>query len=358
MQGSDLAKVLFESAQAEGFPLVGAVDIDRAAEQFPQHLARYDQWLFQGYAGTMDYLSRGRDRRADPRVVFPGAESVLCVAIPYDPRPVGGGSGAKYARYLRRGDYHREVAGMLERALERAAREIPFGWKVCVDTSAVLERSWAALAGLGWIGKNTLLIHPQHGSYLFLGEALIDRKLGLGPEPLPDYCGHCNRCLDGCPTEAFVEPKVLDSNRCISYWTLEQKTDRPLTSPDRERAGTWVAGCDICQEVCPFNRRAAQAAQGMPVDDPVALLADWELLLLETEEEYRARVRESSLKRVKPAQFARNLAVAFSNAVSETPIAERRSTFAGVLPALRARLARETEPELRSIWHRTLVFLE
>jgi epoxyqueuosine reductase len=357
MQDRDLAEILFEAARAEGFPLAGAVDIDEASRQFPEHVARYDEWLTSGFAGTMEYLVRGRERRADPRVVFPGAESVLCVAIPYDPRPVGGGHGPRYARYLRRGDYHEELAAMLERALKRASESVPFKWKTCVDTSAVLERSWAALAGLGWIGKNTLLLHPQHGSYLFLAEALIDRKLGRSPNPLPDYCGHCTRCLDACPTGAFVKPHSLDSNRCISYWTLEQKTDRPLEEPQRSQAGAWVAGCDLCQEVCPFNRKAVQAASAEHEASASALLQDWGTLLLETEEQYRERVRGSSLRRVKPAQFARNLAVAFGNAVKGAPSAERGAIFGPAVPALRARLERESDPELKPLWKEALALL-
>src|SRR4051794_31642916 len=119
MQERDLAGILFECARAEGFPLVGAVDIDRVSEPYSEHVARYDEWLTSGAAGTMDYLVRGRERRADPRIVFPGAESVLCVGLPYDPRPIGAAGGPRYARYLRRGDYHQEVAGMLERVLKR-----------------------------------------------------------------------------------------------------------------------------------------------------------------------------------------------------------------------------------------------
>jgi epoxyqueuosine reductase len=342
----DLASLIFDSARAEGFPLVGAVDIDLARDAYPEHVVRYDRWLSAGYAGTMDYLVRGRDRRADPRVVFPGAESVVCVAIPYDPRPLGGATpaaGPRYARYLRHGDYHKEVAERLERALQRASESSPFKWKVCVDTSAVLERSWAALAGLGWIGKNTLLIHPKHGSYLFLAEALVDRKLGLAPAPLADYCGHCTRCLDACPTKAFPSPRSLDANRCISYWTLERKGEAPLAESDRAGSGTWVAGCDLCQEVCPFNVKAARAAEAsVPAPGSPAILSDWAALLDETEEAYRARVKGSSLSRVKPAHFARNLATALVNAAD--------SLSSDVRAPLERRIAREKDAALKQVW--------
>src|SRR5206468_412958 len=159
---------------------------------------RYDRWLSDGRAGAMQYLERGRSRRADPRQAFAEARSVLSVALPY-PKRAGGAaapeSGPRYARYINGVDYHDVIAEKLERVMRTAAERSGLGaelrYKVCVDTSAVLERSWAALAGLGWIGKNTLLIHPKLGSYFFIGEVLINKATGQGPRPLPNYCGHC-----------------------------------------------------------------------------------------------------------------------------------------------------------------------
>lgn len=341
-----LYTALVESAAAEGFALSGGVDIERAAPLMAGHIDRYDRWLEQGYAGAMDYLVRGRDRRVDPRIVFPGAKSVFCVGATYDARPLGPERGPRYARYLRSRDYHRELASRLESALERAARQGPaFRWKVCVDTSAVLERSWAALAGLGWIGKNTLLIHPKLGSYFFVAEALLDVELGRGPTPLPDLCGHCDKCQTGCPTGAFPKPRTLDSERCISYLTLEKRGE--IDFP-HEKLGAWVAGCDLCQEVCPFNTKASRTASAD--DEGTRYARDWIALIDETESEYAASVRDSALRRVKPAQFSRNLAIAFGNAFEAMTAGERAEAGPRAERAIVARLEREPEP----LWERCL----
>lgn len=366
----DLYSLLIESARAEGFPLAGALDLDLAAEALAPHVERYDRWIAQGNAGAMQYLERGRDRRADPRLVFPKAESVLCVAIPYPRRPGGApspGEGPRYARYIHGRDYHEEIAERLERAMRRAAETAPelgLEWKVCVDTSAVLERSWAALAGLGWIGKNTLLIHPRLGSYLFLGEALINRKTGHGPSPLPDYCGSCTRCLRACPTGAIREPHWVDSNRCISYWTLEKRGELELPEADRRAIGPWIAGCDLCQEACPFNFKPVKQELASPAFPAASFgaeqVAEWEALLREDLAEYRARVSASALSRVKPAQFSRNLAIALANAALELGAktetadaeAEKRHFLEVLLPHVGRRLQDEPDAAARAEWVR------
>jgi epoxyqueuosine reductase len=322
---SFLYELLIEAARAEGFPLAGAVDIAAAREAFGRHLERYDQWLREGFAGTMEYLRRGRDRRADPALLLPGARSVFCVAWPYRKLPAGRidpTQGPRYARYLEGGDYHEALAERLGRVMVRVSEDcaqagvVAPQYKICVDTSAVLERSWAALCGLGWIGKNTLLIHPQLGSYFFLAEVILDAEVGMGPKPLPDYCGNCSRCLDACPTNAFPAPRRLDSRRCISYLTLEKRGEFEAPPEVEARMGSWVAGCDVCQEVCPFNRKAvrdalreAEAAGAEPSAVSLGAIAldGWSELLSETPEEYQGRVRGSALSRVKPAQFRRNL---------------------------------------------------
>ncbi len=321
---SVLYSLLVEAAQAEGFPLSGAVDLDESlGKRFSTHVQRYDQWLSSGFAGSMDYLVRGRDRRADPRLLFSDTKSVFCVAAPYDARPTGALSsdkGPRYARYLRGHDYHLWMTERLEKMMTSVAlRWQSLKWKVCVDTSAVLERSWAALAGLGWIGKNTLLIHPQLGSYLFLGEVLINQKLDRSPQPLPNYCGSCNRCLEACPTGAFIGERNLDSRKCISYLTLEKRGPLDLDREQQKKIGVWVAGCDICQEVCPFNQKAARAALSSCAPSKAqeeldaTELQDWKSLFSETEEQYKKRVSSSALKRVKPDQFRRNLVAAHQN---------------------------------------------
>jgi len=297
----ELARCLEACALEEGFVLASVLDLELAQNQIIPHVERYDRWIDEGNAGAMQYLERGRDRRADPRAVMPEALSVLCVALPY-PKHAGGASsseqGPRYARYINGRDYHEVIAEKLEHAMRAAAKRAGLGeslkWKICVDTSAVLERSWAALAGLGWIGKNTLLIHPKLGSYLFLGEVLINQATGQGPRPMSDYCGHCTRCLKACPTEAIREPHWVDSRRCISYWTLEKRGELVLSEKDKLAIGTWVAGCDLCQEVCPFNFKpvALENAAGIRTEPQVS---DWERLLQEDLANYRERVAHSAL---------------------------------------------------------------
>jgi epoxyqueuosine reductase len=173
---------------------------------------------------------------------------------------------------------------------------------------------------LGWIGKNTLLIHPHYGSYLFLAEVLINKKTGQGPHPIPNYCGNCTRCLNACPTQAFKGSHELDATRCISYWTLEKRGELQLSESDKAKMGTWVAGCDICQEVCPFNLKRSKAelagsdTLSSPVQDGATELKAWDELFSETEEDYRKRVKNSALNRVKPEEFKRNLRITYENA--------------------------------------------
>lgn len=361
----ELASLLESCAIEEGFALAGALDLDLAEAAMAPHIARYDRWIGEGRAGAMQYLERGRDRRADPRLAFAQARSVLCVALPYPKRPGGARSaleGPRYARYIRGRDYHDEIAWRLERVMAAAAQRSGLGdalkWKVCVDTSAVLERSWAALAGLGWLGKNTLLINPKLGSYLFLGEVLINQPTGQGPRPLPDYCGHCTRCLEACPTQAITEPRWLDSRRCISYWTLEKRGALELSESDKRAIGPWIAGCDICQEVCPFNQKPVKKELGKEpgreelAAAPVASadnLSAWEALLREELPEYRQRVSDSSLSRVKPAQFSRNLAISLANAVRE-----HREALTTLKPRVEQRLAAEADEAARVEWERCL----
>lgn len=318
---SRLNAILEAAAADTGFAAFGGVDIERAREEFLKHADRYDQWIARGMEGAMSYLTRGRDRRRDPSLVLPGAKSVFSVLLPYRKTALGRMSsqeGPRYARYLDGPDYHDVLSEKLEAMMKEVAAKFAaesqtaLRYKVCVDTSAVLERSWAALSGLGWIGKNTVLIHPKLGSYVFIGEVLLDQELGQGPRPIADYCGSCTRCLDSCPTKAFIAPHDLDSRLCISYLTLEKRGDFETPKEILEKMGSWVAGCDVCQEVCPFNLKPVKAAS-----DEVprgAIVRDrWEDLEAEDLASYAARVKGSALSRVKPEQFRRNLEQAKKN---------------------------------------------
>lgn len=320
---------LIKAAKEFGFAEAGVVDLLPLVESpdspFAAHRSRYDEWLSRGFAGEMGYLERGRDRRHDPRIVFPEALSVFCVLWPYRKKPAGRSpeEGVRYARYLEGKDYHDVLKNKLEEFLDRfssrSESDLSLRWKVCVDTSAVLERTWASLCGLGWIGKNTLLIHPKHGSYHFIGVALLNRGFGAEPKRHPDYCGNCTRCLSACPTQAFVEPGWLDSRKCISYLTLEKRGSWDASPEVLTKIGNWVAGCDICQEVCPFNQKAVKQDLHNPESEDLGAIAvmHWRDLLEESEEDYRVRIRDSSLSRVKPAQFRRNLALAMRMALED-----------------------------------------
>lgn len=371
----DLPHLLIEYAKQEGFPLAAVIDIDLAlSTSFDQHVKHYDHWIKSGFHGSMEYLVRGRDRRANPRLLFPDAESLLCVAIPYPRKPAGSpdpNSGPRYARYLQGPDYHHQLAEKLERVLQRVKKDwepsshlpslptekLSLRWKVCIDTSAVLERSWAALAGLGWIGKNTLLIHPRYGSYLFLGEVLINQKTGQGPRPLPSYCGNCTRCLTSCPTQALEKPHVLNSNQCISYLTLEKKSALDLEESVKKQMGVWVAGCDICQEACPFNRKPVRDEKPDVYEENATDLQSWKALLLESPSGYRLRVKDSAMKRMKPEQFSRNLAMSLGNFLSHLSALDVETYRESLGPDITTRLERETDPAALSEWQRCIFHL-
>ena len=296
-------EVSFESIEKRlneaGFPLVGVVDYEAALPWYAEHATRYQRWIENGSHGSMEYLKRGLERRLNPKLVFPQLESVIVVARPYTPHAIEK-NGIRYARYLNDRDYHE----VLKENLQEVFQELPFSSKICVDTSAVLERTWGALTGLGWIGKNTLLIHPQHGSFNFLSVIFTSAKFDRAPTLLKDYCGSCTRCLDACPTKAFPEPHYLESRRCISYLTLEKRGewDAPVSTQG------YVAGCDLCQEVCPYNTKPKKNSKVEVHAEH--LVTDLATLFEETESQYLDRVKGTALSRVKFADFKRNLSAA------------------------------------------------
>ncbi len=256
----------------------------------------------------MSYLERGRLKRVDPDRVLPGARSVVACALSYYQGPSAIGPDG-VARYAWGDDYHAVMESRLGALADTIARLAPGSTaRAYVDTGPVLERDLAARAGLGWIGKNTMLLHPGLGSFFFIGTILTTAE--LEPDaPLADRCGTCTRCLDACPTDAFVGPYVLDARRCIAYLTIEHRG--PIAAELRPGVGTWVFGCDVCQDVCPWNRRAAVTGEGAAFGarghPPLAAL----LTLDETA--YRDEYRGSPLKRARREGLARNAAVALGN---------------------------------------------
>jgi epoxyqueuosine reductase len=304
LRAATLTEAVRERALALGFDRVA---VGPAAP--PEHGAAFERWLRAGYAGTMHYLARGREARLDPEILLPGARSVVAVALNY--RPTAEVPGWEpIARYARGRDYH-EVMRPRLRALADALRELAgpeTRSRACVDTSAVLERDLAARAGLGWIGKNTNLLEQTLGSFFFIGLVLTTAELEPGA-PVADRCGTCTACLDACPTRAFVAPYVLDARRCISYLTIEHRG--PIDPELRPAIAEWAFGCDVCQTVCPWNRKAPPTAE--PALEPREPLASLPALLALDEAGFRLRFRDSAIRRTKRAGFVRNLALVLGN---------------------------------------------
>src|SRR5262245_28754276 len=299
-----LSALIKDEARARGFDRVAIGTASR-----PLHGPAFQRWLDAGYAGTMDYLSRTRADRLAPERLLPGVRSVVAVALNYGHedtdetwRPV--------ARYARGRDYHDVMRPRLQALVDviRQAAGAGVESRTAVDTSAVLERDLAAQAGLGWIGKNTNLLIPDLGSYFFIGIVLT--TVGLEPDdPSPDRCGTCEACLAACPTSAFVAPYVLDARRCIAYLTIEHRG--VIEEHLRSALGEHVFGCDVCQEVCPWNRRSPVANE--PDLLPSASFGPVDTLLGLDGEEFRARFRGTAISRAKRTGLLRNAALVLGN---------------------------------------------
>lgn len=295
-------------AQELGFELCGVA----AAESYPE-LSFFGSWLARGYAGDLDYLVRTALRRSDVRQVLPGARSVVVLGTLYNSDPpdlaVSDDSDrAIIARYAWGADYHDVIARRLDALLEwvRSASPTCEG-RAYVDTGPVQERVYAARAGLGWIGKNTCLINPEQGSWFFLSELIL--TIPLEPdEPGVDRCGTCTRCLEACPTQAFVEPYVLDARRCLSYMTIETKGRVP--EEHREAVGTRIFGCDVCQDVCPWNRRAPVSADSAWQPRPALASGDVVSLFESPDAALRAAIKGSAMSRAGVVGLRRSLALA------------------------------------------------
>ena len=272
----------------------------------PDHGPAFSRWVEAGYAATMDYLGRREDERLDPARVLPGARSVVCVALNYyQGEPAADPSWSPVARYAWGSDYHAVMTPRLNDLAAHLAEAGGAASKGYVDTGPVLERDLAARAGLGWVGKNTMLLHPELGSWFFIGALLTTAALDFD-DALPDRCGSCRACLDACPTDAFVAPYVLDARRCISYLTIEH---RGAIAPGLEGAlGPWQFGCDICQSVCPWNRKAPLTRER--AFHPTASYPEATRIVEMSDEELRARFRGSAILRAKPAGLRRNATIA------------------------------------------------
>ncbi|MGQ0702823.1 MAG: tRNA epoxyqueuosine(34) reductase QueG [Gemmatimonadales bacterium] len=273
-----------------------------------------DRWLRAGYAGSMRYLHRQARRRKEPATIVPGAQVALVVLENYLPSQLGNrewgvGNGIKIAKYARGTDYHRALKERLERLAEwlrERGATIARGW---TDAGPVPERELAARAGLGWIGKNTMLIRPGEGSFFFIGAVFTDLPLEPTPAADLDRCGTCTRCLDACPTDALVEPRVLDATRCISYLTIESRVPIPESLVGRMEG--WGFGCDICNDVCPWNVRFARVTERPEYQDREAIpLDDADFFERMSAAEFAERFGETPLERPGLGRMRRNWAAA------------------------------------------------
>jgi epoxyqueuosine reductase len=300
-----LAREIRREASRQGFSLCGFAPV-----RVPPHAEFVRGWLDAGNAAGMAYIEKGYRRRVDPRLILPEVRTIVTLAYPYAAPPAADPAWrerlrGRVAAYAAGVDYHRTVLGALDR-VAAAIRVRVAGSRVLtyVDTGAILEREWANLGGLGWFGKNTMLLHRLGGSWFFLGEILTD--LVFEADPLvDDHCGTCRRCLDACPTGALADGYRLDARLCISYLTIEHRG--PIPRELRARMGNWIFGCDVCQEVCPWNAHGGSSAA-------VELLQPHlpELLALD-ESAFAARFRHTALWRAKRDGLLRNVAVALGN---------------------------------------------
>jgi epoxyqueuosine reductase len=303
-------------ARELGFDLVGISDASPS-----KYREYFRQWLDDGQAGTMDYLARRFDERTDPASYFPGARSVVCVAINYhvpleDPSAAGPpGLNGRIARYALGDDYHEHIKTRLHELADWIRAAAPGAETRCgVDTAPIAEKELAARAGVGWIGKNTCVINETIGSWLLLGEVIT--TLELPPDdPAVDRCGTCRRCIDACPTSAITAPYQLDARKCISYLTIEHRGD--IAADLQPKIGEWLYGCDICQDVCPWNSRAAIATDPALQPRFPSGTADLRQWLSWNQDDYRTTLRGSAMKRVKLPVLQRNAGIVVENLTSK-----------------------------------------
>jgi epoxyqueuosine reductase len=335
-----LQDIIQVEAERLGFLLNGVAPVTR-----PAHFSTYSQWVAQDRHAGMAYLAaeRAMERREDPSLILPQARSLLVVALRYfapglfEATPTDEPLG-RTAAYAWGADYHDVIPPLLEELVQ--ALEKHLGRSITrrgyTDTGAILERDFAQVAGLGWAGKNTCLISPRHGSYFLLGETFLDAEIEPSTPITSDHCGTCTRCIDACPTNCILPDRTIDSGRCISYLTIENKG--PIPAELRPRMGDWVFGCDICQQVCPWNERFA-TPRGHPALSPrpgIPRPVLREELRL-SPQEFNIKFRRSPIQRAKRRGYLRNVAVALGNS---------RDTAA--IPGLAQTLLEEPEPLVRA----------
>jgi epoxyqueuosine reductase len=300
------------TARDLGFDLVGV-----APAVTPEGATRLAAWLERGFAGEMNYMHRQAAAREHPRHVLDGVCSIVVAGVNYrtsDPEPTGPLDG-RISRYAWGDDYHVVMKQRLQRLADFLHDASPgCRTRVVVDTAPLLERDFALLAGIGWIGKNTMLINKRQGSWIFLGAVLTDLELDCDEPHTADHCGTCTRCLDACPTDAFAAPHQLDSRRCISYLTIELRG--PVPPELRGGVGQWLFGCDVCQDVCPWNRKAPKTSDPAYLPRSPGGVLDARTIAMMSDDELRGLVRGTTLTRTGLDGLRRNAAIVLGNSQS------------------------------------------
>ena len=285
-----------------GFESVGIAQAGFLEEEAP----RLEKWLKNGYHGKMSYMENHFDKRLDPTKLVPGAKTIISLAYNYFPQQKQNPDTYKIAKYAYGKDYHFVLKDKLKELLKFITDNIgEIQARVFTDSAPVLERAWAKRAGLGWEGKHSLIIQKQKGSFFFLAEIILDVELAYDKPFTTDHCGSCTRCIDACPTEAILPDKMLNASRCISYFTIELRDELPVEM--RGKFQDWIFGCDICQDVCPWNRFALPHKEEFFNPHPDLLnmtKQDWEEI---TEDVFREIFRKSAVKRTKYSGLKRNI---------------------------------------------------
>lgn len=296
-------RLIKQKAKELGFFFCGISKADFLSEEAP----RLEQWLKNDFHGKMSYMENHFDKRLDPRLLVDDAKSVVSLLLNYFPAQSDQPESApKISKYAYGKDYHFVIKDKLKVLFQFIQDEIgEVGGRIFVDSAPVMDKAWAKKSGLGWVGKNSNLIHPKHGSFFFVAELILD--LELEPDgPMKDYCGTCTRCIDDCPTGAIVEPYVVDGSKCISYLTIELK-DEIVPKEFNGKMDNWMFGCDVCQDVCPWNRfsKPHNEPNFNPHDNLLKMnKSDWEDL---TEEVFQELFRKSAVKRTKFKGLTRNI---------------------------------------------------
>lgn len=296
------SKQIKQWATELGFSHCGIAKAGFLEEEAP----RLEEWLKRSYQGEMHYMENHFDMRLDPRILVPGAKSVISLTYNYFTEKKQNEDAPKISKYAYGEDYHHVVKDKLKTLLRNMQQQIgELQGRCFVDSAPVMERAWAAKAGIGWIGKHSLLINKTQGSFFFLAEIIVDAELAYDAPFTTDHCGTCTACMDACPTGAIVENKVVDGSKCISYFTIELKDAIPTAYKDK--LDDWMFGCDVCQDVCPWNRFSKQHNEPKFTPNPKLLAMnrrEWQEI---TEDVFNELFKKSAVKRTKYEGLKRNL---------------------------------------------------